>query len=218
MPTRSTFEAQLASLSTCSPENFEAASVQFLSACFDTPDSLADYLESIPTERLCSLVNSCHVLNVQPRVFLIYSDPLDRFQVTINYFERIAFNRLLLEGKVTPHNHVRSFSTVIMLGGYTHWLYKNVEGECEVNLRLAAKAKCEVGSIYSLPAEKYHVVLAPEDSTLTLNVRGRRELEAPALEPGEAYDATAIMHWRRKILECLSQAHREKERRLLAFR
>lgn len=191
---RETALSRLASGLRALPEDqFREEAVRFLAEPLDWPALLLDHFERISDDEIASGTRGILVDGVEPKTFLLHDDP-GRFQVVLNHFDRDSFEVHRAAGRITPHFHRFSFATRVIHGHYHHLLFANSGNLEKPRLDLWHRTRDDMNDVYFLPWDEYHCVLAPEQGTMSLQVRGPVRYR-PA-ESSSLIGTSAILHAR----------------------
>jgi hypothetical protein len=175
-----------------------------------------EYIQQLRGDEFCALVLRAHIAHVEPRIFMIHENP-GRYQVILHHFDRPAFDRHWHAGRLGPHYHHFPFTTRLLRGRYYNWIYDNEGDLLDPKLRLASQVLCDQGDIYTLPFDRFHCVLLPEQDTLSLMVRGRAVFD-PGHLPDAEYGERTILEARKRLLELLAEKAYCQQGRFLDLR
>jgi hypothetical protein len=158
-------------LTHCSDRAWNPADTLQLLTELDSPASeLAEFIDGIlPEEWVASQLSMWHSPHVHPVNWLLAQ--VGECRIVLNRFQRRRFETLRRSGTVGVHGHQFDFATRILYGGYSQFVYDKCDAD-GAPARLRGAHKCGAGCAYVFPYEYMHVVLAPEDGTLTLMVQG----------------------------------------------
>jgi hypothetical protein len=168
----------------------------------DWREQARDALQQISDDVFFSNTKRLRVPEVQPDAFPLHIEP-GRFTIVLNHYSRSTFDRLLLAGRITPHYHHFSFCTRILRGKFCHIEYQN-QGTIESpNLIKRTQKWFTEGNVFDVKYPDYHCIVAPEDNTISLMIRGRALFTNPHIGDG-SFDLQQAMQARRGLLSILS--------------
>lgn len=160
-----------------------------------------DHLKSISDSDLTSLVLAAHISNVQPRVFMIAEVP-GHARIILHHFDRSEFDAYFLAKKIGPHFHHFDFATRIIRGSYFQWLFHNNGELRSPDLSFDRVLRCDSGTVYEMPYDRYHCVMDPLHDTMSLMVRGPA-VNDPGHLPEFGYGRCEILALRARFMEIL---------------
>ncbi|WP_250438709.1 hypothetical protein [Caballeronia sp. AZ1_KS37] len=135
-------------------------------------------LSSLSDEKLQKNIAATRVHNVQPCVFPIHVEA-GQFSVVLNLYSKFEFDDLTKRGYVSPHYHHFSFCSRILRGRFYHLVFQNAGEPIRPSLMLTSGRWFREGEVIELPYPTFHSVMEPEDSTVTLMIRGRPLFSMP---------------------------------------
>lgn len=162
------FESFVESLSTVDWSHAPAASAvthDLLDKIARVPNVLTSQIEFLLQDK--ELASLCEHYDFLDKLVL-YKDPLDRFRVRLHMFLETTHGE-------RPHNHRWAYSSLILLGGYTHAIYIHEADDLSVEetpvLRPVTVRDEKAGNIYTLDPRAFHTVTAIP-GTVSLMIRG----------------------------------------------
>jgi hypothetical protein len=165
---------------------------------------LGNVVAATDERRHLSRVQACRVPNVEPMVWPLISRA-GHYDVVLNAYDPVRFERLRLNGYISPHRHTFSFASVVLNGGFAHFTFDN-DGELEKpSLRPQSQEYIARHGQLLLNWRDYHCVLAPRPLTATLMVRSTPVAQNPFLGD-EDYCISQLSSDRAMLLDALSQA------------
>lgn len=162
-----------------------------LSELARTPDQVAERVYGITHDRKLFREYMPHMECPRPCMdkFILHMDPDDRFRIRLHRFKPQIQNR---GAQPTIHSHRWAYSTVVLNGGYTEYLY-NVEAEdmntMTAKLVVTEKHDLRKGDTNSLMPQLPHRTVNESDSETcaTLFVRGKSLYKTNTVYDPETY-------------------------------
>ena len=201
-------------------EDIPAVAAQVLTRAENWCGIVSDYIAELSDTEFCQNVLRAYVACVEPKVFLLYEQP-GKFQIVLHHFDLRAFNAYWKAGFLGPHYHHFPFSTRLLQGSYYNWIYDNHGNLQQPELKLALQAKCQTGDVYTLPYDRFHCVLMPQNDTMTLMVRGKavanpghRKSKRPL---GPSCKEALVLKMRSRLLKLLGDPPQPQPGQLVSF-
>lgn len=154
----------------CPPDQIHGAAARLLARVTRWRELVHRAL-SVPPDDFVERTLPEYVPEVEPKVFLVEEVP-GLYQVVLHHFDAATFHELLTARRIGPHFHHFSFSTRILRGRYVQWLFHNRGSVLEPDLAFDRQVAAPTHSIYTLPHDRFHCVLSPEEDTMSFMVRG----------------------------------------------
>ncbi|MFE6554973.1 hypothetical protein ACFVHS_42335 [Streptomyces sp. NPDC057746] len=149
-------------------------------------------------------VHRIRVPDTEPMAWPVLSRP-DRYDIVLNLYDRHRFERMLKAGSISPHRHHFSFASVVLHGGFAHFVYAN-DGEVdEPILRPHLNEFVGRGGQLLLHWATYHCVLSPRPETVSLMVRSAPVAENP-FTGDDTYTLEHLRSDRERLVEALRAA------------
>lgn len=171
MPGASLFHDLVRRLRWAPAERFGACAVDVLSEPVDWLALVRGRLEEMTNQAVVAGTASIFVPGVEPKTFLLHNEP-GRFRIVLNHFDRDSFECHQSEGRISPHFHHFDFATRMLRGYYHHVLFNNAGDVGAPRLSMWHHTKDAADHVYFLPWDQFHCVLAPDDGTMSLQIRG----------------------------------------------
>ena len=136
--------------------------------------ALRDAFRGIPHERLEDSADLSHETTTHYKWYIL-GEPKRRYMVWLHDYKPKSLRR---PGYAeVPHNHRYWFTSLILVGGFNHHIYKVVRNELDPyvykSMDLIATSFHEKGTVYSIDPEVIHSLSDLEEPTLTLVVQSR---------------------------------------------
>lgn len=149
--------------------NFEAVSFnthEILKNIFENREIIKDFLDSaLKDEKLVSMAEHYDFFDK----LILYVDKKNRFRIRLHIFSDDNSN------VYRPHCHRWLYSSLILRGGYEHFIYgteRHIKEDIDIrNLKPIIKQEETVGSIYTLDHKVFHSIKAIPD-TISFFIRG----------------------------------------------
>jgi hypothetical protein len=133
------------------------------------------------------------VPNVQPTAIPLHIEA-NSFLLVVNHYNRAIFEQQRAAGTITPHTHHFSFASRVVFGSLYHVLFDNYGTLDKPKLQLARANWLRPDDVFRLDYPDYHLVLEPEEDTVTFMIRGTEQFQNPYLgDPSftrKVFDAT----------------------------
>lgn len=151
-----------------------------------------------------SAVRAIRVPDTEPTAWPILIRP-GQHDIVLNIYDRDEFDRMQKAGSITPHRHHFSFASVVLRGGFAHFVYDNDGGVDEPVLQPRLSEFVGRGGQLLLHWSTYHCVVSPRPETVSLMVRGAPVAKNP-FAGDENYTADQLRRDRERLIDALRTA------------